>query len=175
MKNKDALFMFSLPGYAPEIGRWLWCLEDVRHNLATRLAGTPQSGLDYKPANGHTIGTLLYHIAFVEAGWLYGEVIGSEELPPEISALFPAEGWTEGKLTPFKGESLEEHLTRLRTVREALLTHFQTMTAEDWRTPRALEEYDVTPEWVIYHLIEHEAHHRGQIFQLHSELVPNYK
>ncbi|WP_256256362.1 DinB family protein [Paenibacillus sp. BC26] len=26
--------------------------------------------------------------------------------------------------------------------------------------------YDVTPEWAIYHLIEHESHHRGQIYQM---------
>ncbi|MBP1082581.1 DinB family protein [Bacillus gobiensis] len=33
-----------------------------------------------------------------------------------------------------------------------------------------LADYDVTPEWVVYHLIEHESYHRGQIFQLLSHI-----
>ena len=40
----------------------------------------------------------------------------------------------------------------------------------DWRKTQTTGAYDVTPEWVIYHLIEHESHHRGQIFQLLREL-----
>jgi uncharacterized damage-inducible protein DinB len=26
--------------------------------------------------------------------------------------------------------------------------------------------YDVTPEWVVHHLMQHEAEHRGQIGEL---------
>ncbi|WP_088090489.1 MULTISPECIES: DinB family protein [unclassified Bacillus (in: firmicutes)] len=33
-----------------------------------------------------------------------------------------------------------------------------------------LNQYDVTTEWIIYHLIEHESHHRGQIFQILANL-----
>ncbi|WP_241774641.1 MULTISPECIES: DinB family protein [Lysinibacillus] len=40
------------------------------------------------------------------------------------------------------------------------------MDLEDWRTSRIFPHCDVTPEWVIYHLLEHESHHRGQIFQM---------
>jgi uncharacterized damage-inducible protein DinB len=166
--KREALYVSSLPGYDPEIGRWIWCLEDVRHHLITKLSGMSQELLDRKMEDRHSIGTLLYHIAFVEAGWLFGEVIGTEEWDPEISALFPVEGWTYGKLTHFEGESIEEHFSRLEKVREVFLTVFKAMTKEDWRKARVLEEYDVTPEWVVYHLIEHESHHRGQIFQMLS-------
>ncbi|MGA9225771.1 MAG: DinB family protein, partial [Mesobacillus sp.] len=82
-------------------------------------------------------------------------------------------GWTNGKLTHFDGESIDEHFTRLKKVREVFLSVFKTMTKEDWRKARVLEEYDVTPEWVVYHLIEHESHHRGQIFQMLRELRSN--
>jgi uncharacterized damage-inducible protein DinB len=44
------------------------------------------------------------------------------------------------------------------------------MDLKDWRKLRTVEKYDVSPEWVVYHLIEHESHHRGQIFQLLREL-----
>jgi uncharacterized damage-inducible protein DinB len=164
--EKSSLRVTPLPGYEEEIGRWLWCLEDVRHNLKTKLAGTSQSVLDTKVDERATIGSLLYHIASVEAGWLYGEILCTD-WDPEIYALFPWEPWSEdGVLTPIEGQSLEEHFQRLDTVRDVFLSHFRSMNITDWRRPRVLEEYDVTPEWVVYHLIEHESHHRGQIFQL---------
>ncbi len=37
------------------------------------------------------------------------------------------------------------------------------MTLEDYRRPRALDEYDVTPEWVLFHLRDHETMHRGEL------------
>ncbi len=38
------------------------------------------------------------------------------------------------------------------------------MTVEDFRRPRHFPgQYDVTPEWVLHHLIQHEAEHRGHI------------
>jgi len=169
MGKREILSVSSLPGYDAEIGRWIWCLEDVRHQLIAKLSGISQDLLDKKWEDRQSIGTLLYHIAFVEAGWLFGEVIGTEEWDPEISALFPVEGWTNGKLTHFEGERIEDHFNRLEKVREVLLSVFKSMTKEDWRKVRVLEEYDVTPEWVVYHLIEHESHHRGQIFQMLRE------
>ncbi len=169
MTTKITLHIKSLPNYEPEIGRSLWCLEDVRQNLSKRLTGISQNLLDSKMGDRQSIGSLLYHIAYVEAGWLYGEVMEKEAWDPEIEALFPLEGWPDGKLIHVEGDSIEDHLHRLNTVREKLLSHFHSMDMEDWRRPRTFEEYDVTPEWVIYHLVEHEAHHRGQIFQMIRE------
>jgi len=170
--DKKSLLVSSLPGYEAEIGRWLWCLEDVRHSLITELTGISQSILDRKIDERHSIGTLLYHIALVEADWLYVEVLGTD-WDPEISSLFPLDGQTDGKLTHFEGDTLEEHFYRLKKVREVFLSYFLSMDLNDWRKPRVLEQYEVTPEWVVYHLIEHESHHRGQIFQLLRELRDN--
>lgn len=170
--NKKSLLVSSLTGYEAEIGRWLWCLEDVRRTLITELTGMSQSLLDRKIGQRHSIGTLLYHIALVEADWLYVEVLGTD-WDPEISSLFPLECRTESNLSHFEGESLEQHFYRLKKVREVFLTYFRSMDLNDWRKPRVLEQYEVTPEWVVYHLVEHESHHRGQIFQLLRELRDN--
>jgi uncharacterized damage-inducible protein DinB len=40
------------------------------------------------------------------------------------------------------------------------------MSREEFRRPRKVEDYTVTPEWVIHHLIQHEAEHRGQIGEI---------
>jgi uncharacterized damage-inducible protein DinB len=168
--GKRALLVSPLPEYEEEIGRWLWCLEDVRRTLITELTGISQSMLDTKIDERQTIGSLLYHIALIEADWLYVEVLGTE-WAPEIRSLFPLESSSaDGSLTHIEGESLEEHFCRLNKVREVFLSHFCSMDLTDWRKPRVLEHYDVTPEWVVYHLIEHESHHRGQIFQLLRKL-----
>jgi uncharacterized damage-inducible protein DinB len=37
------------------------------------------------------------------------------------------------------------------------------MDLADFRRIRSLPEYDVTPEWVLHHLMQHEAEHRSQI------------
>ncbi|KYC94282.1 DinB family protein [Heyndrickxia sporothermodurans] len=168
--EKKSLFVSSLAGYEEEIGRWLWCLEDVRRTIKQRLSGISQSDLDTKIDERQTIGSLLYHIALIEADWLYEEVLCTE-WDPEIRELFPFECRSDDdSLAHIEGQSLEAHFDRLNKVREVFLSHFRTMDLIDWRKPMVLEKYDVTPEWVVYHLIEHESHHRGQIFQLLSKL-----
>ncbi|MEC1374962.1 DinB family protein [Heyndrickxia sp. FSL K6-6286] len=167
---RKSLQVSTLPGYEKEIGRWLWCLEDVRRTLINALSGTNENVLDAKIDDRQSIGSLLYHIALIEADWLYEEVLCTD-WDPDILSLFPQDCRAEdGTLSHVEGQSLEEHLHRLSKVREVFLSHFRCMDLEDWRTPRILEPYDVTPEWVVYHLIEHEAHHRGQILQLLKQL-----
>ena len=168
MKRKN-LIVLPLHSFESEIGRWLWCLEDIRRTLLEKISGISQQQLDTEVI-GHSIGSLLYHIALIEADWLYEEVLGGK-WNPNIRTLFPQEDRNDDDtLSSVKGQNLDEHLHRLQCVRDELLFHFRTMDLEDWRTSRSLIHYDVTPEWVIYHLLEHESHHRGQIFQMLENL-----
>ncbi|MFJ5716097.1 DinB family protein [Neobacillus sp. NPDC093127] len=163
---RDDLSVVPLPDFEPEIGRWIWCLEDVRKPLLKRVFGLNQDFLDKRLNGGHSIGSLLYHIALIEADWLYEEVLGGK-WNPKIRSLFPLEDRnSDNTLIHIEGQNIEEHLHRLKSVRDELLFHFRSMDVKDWRTARSLTHYDVTPEWVIYHLIEHESNHRGQIFQI---------
>lgn len=75
----------------------------------------------------------------------------------------------QGHLTHVPGESLTNHMQRLDTVRRLLLDAFRGMPLDEFRRPRHLEQYDVTPQWVLHHLIQHEAQHRGQILDLRTE------
>ncbi|MGE7945639.1 DinB family protein [Lysinibacillus sp. NPDC093688] len=163
--NRKNLVVLPLPEFESEIGRWIWCLEDVRRTLLEKISGISQQYLDTE-LNGHSIGSLLYHIALIEADWLYEEVLGGK-WNPKIRSLFPQEDRNQDDtLSHIEGQSLDEHLHRLQCVRDELLFHFRTMNLENWRASRSLPHYNVTPEWVIYHLLEHESHHRGQIFQM---------
>jgi uncharacterized damage-inducible protein DinB len=155
----------ALPAYAPEIGRWLWALEDGRQLTKEALAGLDRRAVDWAPPDGgNSIGTLLYHIALIEADWLYVEVLEQESYPGEVAALLPhAHRDERGRLTQLQGVTLDEHLRRLDDIRERVLAAFREVKPEEFRRVRHLAPYDVTPEWVVHHLLQHEAEHRGEI------------
>lgn len=163
-----------LPGYDPEVGRWLWALQDTRQLTLSSLEGLTTADLDAKPPGAdNTIGVLLYHIALIEADWLYAEVLDNRPIPPDIEALFPVDHRdTQGQLSVLRGLPLEDYLHRLETVRQTLLEEFKPITVEDFRRARSFPgQYDVTPEWVLHHLIQHEAEHRGHIQTLRVMLM----
>jgi uncharacterized damage-inducible protein DinB len=162
---KDTRTVDALPGYEPEIGRVLWMLEQGRERTKGVVASLPAEAIDWAPEpTVNSIGALLYHIALIELDWLYVEVLEDRPFPPEMMIRF-AEGVRDesGHLATARGRSLQEHLDLLDAVRELLRTAFRGMTIEDFRRLRVCPDYNVTPEWVLHHLIQHEAFHRGEI------------
>ncbi len=123
----------------------------------------------YPDAPLNSIGSLLYHIALIEASWVADEILDAGE-PDELAALLPwsdrepepGEGG-EGHLTRIDGQSLETHVTRLAEVRAWVLEGLTGISNADFHTIRSLERYDVAPDWVLHHLLQHEAEHRSHI------------
>ena len=162
--ERDYLIVDTHLSKEPEIGRWLWALQDTRQRTIRELGNLSPAMIDWLPqSNESSIGTVLYHIADIEADWLYVEVL-EQPIPAEVAALFPFDTRDEqGHLTQVAGLSLEQHLKRLETVRGLLLDVYERMDLPEFRRVRSLANYDVTPEWVLYHLMQHEAEHRSQI------------
>jgi hypothetical protein len=161
----------SLPGYPPEIGTWLWAMEAVRQRTLRLVEGLDQRTLDWEglDARENGIGSLLYHIAGVEVGWLFIDILLQPDLPASLKVDFPFESRNaEGRLTPVLGVPLDEHLGRLTRSRRTFLDTFREIPAEEWRRLRHPdgEDYAVTPEWAVFHLVEHEAGHAFQISSL---------
>jgi uncharacterized damage-inducible protein DinB len=147
-KERQQLIIDPFAGYDPLVGRWLWLLTDLRRRT-----------LD-----------VLYHIVAVELDWLYVEILERPDYGPEVTALLPYEmREPSGRLMPVENEDLQQHLARLAASRQLLLDALRPMTADDFYRVRHLDPYDVTPEWVLYHLIEHEAGHRGEIGELRRQ------
>src|SRR5262249_6025575 len=130
----------ELPGYDPEIGRWLWALEDGRRRTKDTLAGMDERAVDWVPAGrGDGIGTILYHLALIEADWLYVEILGQAAYPPDVIALLAhPDRDARGHLTQVKGLSLAAHLARLDAIRRRLLTGLRGMAPAEFRRPRRL-------------------------------------
>ena len=167
MKSRRNNIVTIQPSKEPEIGRWLWAMQDARERTMEELEAVTPAMIDWLPPNNDTaMGSVLYHIAIIEADWLYFEVL-EQPFPPQVETLFPYDiRDKQGHLTQVWGVTLEQHLQRLETVRALLLDIYQSMDLAEFRRVRALEDYDVTPEWVLHHLLQHEAEHRSQIGSL---------
>jgi uncharacterized damage-inducible protein DinB len=161
---RDSLIITPPATLHPEIGRFLWMMDEVRWITKDVVDGISQAALDWSASpETNTIGTLLYHIALVEIDWLYLDAL-ERDLPDDMVALFPYDSRDENRhLTVVNDVGLAEHLARLDTVRTRFHEVYATFSLDDFRRPRSLPDYDATPEWIAYHLIEHEAGHRGEI------------
>ena len=85
MSSKELLVLTGVPAVSPEIGLLLAVMQETRAETLKTLAKI--GDLDAQPLRGHSAGTLLYHIALVELGWLYNEVL--EEVAVKGEAGFP--------------------------------------------------------------------------------------
>ncbi|MCC6605492.1 MAG: DinB family protein [Anaerolineae bacterium] len=160
----EQLRLEPLPAQDPAIGRALWQLEGARGRLKKALHDLDETMLDWEPyPGGNSVGTLLYHIAAIELDWLYFEVL-EQEFSPEVQALLPYPVRDEARrLFAVTAVPLTTHLHRLDTARQMLLDVYARLTLDDFRQARQLPQYHVTPEWVLYHLTQHETEHRGQM------------
>lgn len=160
--------LHPLEGYEPAIGTWLWALQDTRRRTLDSFKGLDDQTVNWVPPDGaNNIGALLYHIAAVEMSWLYEDILEGKPFPPEIDTLMKYNVREEdGKLTSVIVETLDIHLDRLLNCRQNFLSAFQGMSFDEFRRLRKTEDYEVTPEWVIHHLMQHEAEHRGQIGEI---------
>ncbi len=167
MTDRRRLVIDPLSAQSVEIGRALWMLEDARQRTRRFVDDLPAGLLDWqREPNGHSIGTLLYHIAAVEMDWLATEVLEGKA-PESAWSQFPHDvRLADGRLTPVTGVNLRAHLQRLEFVRGLLLDTYRAMDMAEFQRVRVLDDADVTPEWVLHHLCQHEAEHRDEIIAL---------
>lgn len=148
-----------------EVGRWLAALEDGRRNTLRELEGVTPEMVDWYPAAPlNSIGSLLYHIALIEADWVVNEILELGDDVPELNPLLP---WPDreagGHLARVDGQPLAAHLDRLAGVRRFVLDRLRPITNDDFHRVRQLPQYDVAPDWAVHHIIQHEAEHRSHI------------
>jgi len=162
---------------SPLAGRFLWQLDDQTRRLTEHTRGATAAELCWQAAPGmNTIGMLLAHVAVVEIGWV---VRGVLDRPFEhADALFPLR-WADpgvplapGGAPPelLRGRTLEyfdDLLARARRFTKQALAPLTDADLER-RLRFALPwmedtEMEVNGLWTLYHLLEHEAGHYGQI------------
>ena len=160
----------------PEVGRWLAALEDARRDTISQLSGVTPEMLDWRPdAPLNSIGTLLYHIALIETSWLLDDIFEGESGPRWLQSLLPfSDRDATGRLIQVNGVPIDVHLERLSAIRRYLFERLRTLSNGDFHRIRHLESYDAAPDWVLHHLLQHEAEHRSHIAWLRDR-YPNRK
>jgi uncharacterized damage-inducible protein DinB len=164
-----------LPGCDPEIGRALAALAETRERTLEAVADLPPEWLDAPPPVGvNTIGSLLYHIAQTESGNLYDNLLGQPP-PPDVVARIPGHRDAQGVLLTRPGERLDSYLDRLRFVREKLVAAYQPLTLAEYQAARprsgVVPHYEISGAWILHHLMQHEAEHRGHIHLIRESLT----
>jgi len=159
-----------VPGYSPGVGRLVAMLHDTRARLLADLESFDVAHLDRTPAGSpNSIGTLLYHIAAIELDWLYADLL-ERDFPPDTEDWFPVDVREEGgRLTPVV-EPFERHLARLDWVRGLLLTELHDLNDADLERTVNAGPQGSGADWVLHHLMQHEAEHRGQIGEIRAGL-----
>lgn len=161
---KDELI--SPAGFAIDIGHYFAGMEDVRAQTRRIVADLTPDELSARFVPGaHQIGGLLLHIGESEWWWICA-IVGGEEITDEKRKLAYMDDTVE---TDFGLKNLDaagciEFLDRVSGLTRETLRKF---TNEDMETFIAYEvdgqKYESSLRWILHHVLEHEAHHRGQI------------
>ncbi len=161
----------------PQIGLIWGMLEDVRKASLKGIEGLTKEQLFQEPIEGeYPIGAYLFHFAEAELFWL--GIASGEEQPKELKEEIYENHWfdpsEENPKPPTKALEIEEYLNGLQKVRDRLkdfIFNLKDSDLERFMTLKktlknAEEPWEISIKWILYHLIEHEAHHRGQMFTL---------
>lgn len=153
-------------GVAREIGFYLAGLQEIRAQVRAMAGDLTQGELSARPIpEFNCIGAVLLHIAENDFWWVQS-LAGGAEMTDEIKAQiywdilddedFAARGYT--------AEFCLAEMTRISEGSKNTLAKFddadlEKLFAFDGRASRV----EVSLRWILHHLIDHEAHHKGQI------------
>jgi uncharacterized damage-inducible protein DinB len=179
--------MAPVPGTAsPIAGLFLWQLDDQSRRLTEDTRGATPAELEWQPSPGmNTIGMLLAHIAAVEVGWIRAAVFGLDRDSGEVLGLTKRQidmplAAGAGPPAALAGKALPYFDDLLARARAFTRTSIATLTDADldrrFRTPASWEpgsEFEGTIGWALYHILEHEAGHYGQINLLRHQFRSN--
>ncbi len=162
-------------GYDPSVGRFVAMAVDTRRRLQRDLEDLRPDELDAMPGwSLNSIGTLLYHVAAIELDWTFADLCGRDEsdFPAGTRDWFSIDVREEdGRLSPVV-EPMERHQGRLEWVRGHLFDTLREMSDADLDATfnEGDPEQEVGGAWILHHLLQHEAEHRGQIGEIKASL-----
>jgi uncharacterized damage-inducible protein DinB len=158
------------PGLATGIGYYLSGMEEVRSQVVAAVKDIPDNMIG-RPAflGSHSIGGLVLHIGEAEWFWMQMVVCGHQLTEEDKSAPY----WD---ILDDVDAVSRNHYTAAFCLQEAEKIRNQTrdvlFSYNDKDLERIIyyERHGKTTEhnlrWILHHLIDHEAQHKGQILML---------
>jgi uncharacterized damage-inducible protein DinB len=127
--------------------------DEVRTNLFRALDMLTDDQLDFVPGEGlWSLGDVARHIANAEEGWFrYAIARARDEWPPAYTAAdYPTVA------------SIKTLLTEVHARTEAYLDTLSLVDLDQQIEAPWGEHFSLM--WIIWHVIDHELHHRGEIY-----------
>lgn len=158
------------PGLSTGIGYYLSGMEEVRSQLVAAVKTIPDE-LIGKPAflGSHSIGALVLHIG--EAEWFWMQmVVSGHQLTDEDKAMPYWDVLDDLERVTRNGFTTEFCLQEAEKIRNQTRDVLFSYNDKDLERIILFERRGETTEhnlrWILHHLIDHEAQHKGQILML---------
>lgn len=158
------------PGLSREIGFYLSGMEEVRGQVIKAVSHLSKEQIG-RPAflGAHPIGALVLHIGEAEWWWMQCVVSGHELTEFDRKAAFwdvldDPEGFAS---KDYSAEFCLQEVEKIRNQTRALLFSANDAQLEGIHGfERKGEKHEHSLRWILHHLIDHEAQHKGQILML---------
>lgn len=147
-------------------------LRDVRDVTLKGVSKLSKDQLFTPPAvNEYPIGAYLMHLCECDIHWL--EVLSGESINESCKQQCYFDKWFDPSGTPSPPSAppdISEYAKSLHETRGMLLGYLTQLKDTDLESSATMKsrkgDIEISKKWIVYHLIEHEAHHRGQMFML---------
>ncbi len=164
----ENIALLPTPNFSREIGLFLSGLEKVRKQWREAVENLSKEELARKIfPDVQPIGTLILHIAEAEYFWIQ-TIIHGEEMTEEIKDLLHWDMWFDD----FASKDLDSRycLNAVEKVHELSRRVLAQLSDDDLEKTFVRDREDrkshYSLRWILLHLIEHEATHKGQIMML---------
>jgi uncharacterized damage-inducible protein DinB len=143
---------------------------DARRRMLDVVNDLTEAEIDASPPWGpNSIGTLLYHVAAIELDWVYAD-LARIDFPEAAYDWFPVDVREDGEVLTPVIDPLARHLERLAWVRERFFEVLDGFGDADLDETPGDGAGAPTGWWILHHLLQHEAEHRGQIGEIKAWL-----
>ncbi len=149
-----------------KVSYWYSMMESVRRRLLLIVENLEEETFDYTPneKNIETIGTLLLHIAAIEWSWIFEDIDGLEMDFEEFKHAFALR--PEVNIPQIEGKTKQFYIEKLTEVRTQVYHRLLELKDEELEKTVGSDTEKYTIEWILFHIIEHEVLHIGQILLL---------
>ena len=162
-------------GVTPAIGFYLSAMDEVREQIREAVQHLTGHNLT-RPAflGAHATGALTLHIGEAEWWWIQCVVCGHEltdadRKAPYWDVLEDPEGFEKKGYT---AEFCLQQLDKIRAQTRESLASFKDKDLERiFSFERGGKTHEHSLRWILHHLVDHEAQHKGQIMLL-KRLLP---
>lgn len=161
-ESKELITLDRRGDLSPRVAFFFSMMDRIRHRLLRAVEDLSDDEIDYSPDMEliETIGTLLLHIAGVEWSWIFEDIDGEEMDYEKWKHAFALR---EENLPQLTKQGLQFYIDRLTEVRNEVFLRLRDLDDSNLHILVDVGSAEVSIEWILFHLLEHEAMHIGQI------------